>query len=73
MLPEATPSGASATSSSASSPKEREEVREHISIVCHELAELAYKHGLDSVAVACDVAREVAEGNVDAAQRQVDL
>jgi hypothetical protein len=50
----------------------REDVREYIGAMATELAELALYNGLDALAVACDVAREVAEGKVSSAGRRLD-
>jgi hypothetical protein len=50
-----------------------EDVREYIGAMAAGLAELAYASELESLAVACDVVREIAEGNVDAQARVVGL
>jgi hypothetical protein len=50
----------------------RREVGEFIRAMAVELAALAYLNNLDALAIACDVVREVAEGNVNSHQRHVD-
>ena len=50
-----------------------EEVRDYIADMAAELAELALASRLDSLAVACDVVREIAQGNVAAEARIVRL
>lgn len=49
-----------------------DDVRKYIAAMAGELAELAYRSGLDGLASACDVAREVAEGNVRSRTRHVE-
>jgi hypothetical protein len=44
-------------------------VRDYIAEMAAGLAELALASRLDSLAVACDVVREIAEGNVQAQAR----
>ncbi len=48
------------------------DVCEFIGAMAAELAELAYMSRLDTLAVACDVVREIAEGKVNSQSRQVD-
>jgi hypothetical protein len=50
-----------------------EEVRDYIADMAAGLAELALANRLDSLAVACDVVREIAQGNVAAEARLVKL
>jgi hypothetical protein len=50
-----------------------EEVRDYIAEMAASLAELALASRLDSLAVACDVVREIAQGNVTADARLVRL
>lgn len=50
-----------------------EDVRDYIAEMAAGLAELALASQLDSLAVACDVVREIAEGNVSAEARLVRL
>jgi hypothetical protein len=52
--------------------RERADVREYIGAMAAALAELAFHNGLDAVAVACDVAREIAEGKVSSDGRRLD-
>ena len=42
----------------------RQEACRYIETMAAEMAELAYSNNLDAVAVACDVVREIAAGNV---------
>jgi hypothetical protein len=42
----------------------QDEIRDHIGAVAAELAQLANSNKLDALAVACDVVREIAAGNV---------
>lgn len=48
------------------------DVREYIGAMAAQLAEMAFRSRLDSLAVACDVVREIAEGNVNSQTRQVE-
>jgi hypothetical protein len=48
------------------------EVGEYIREMAAELAELAYQNHLNALAVACDVVREIAAGNVNSHERHVD-
>jgi len=50
-----------------------EDVRDYIRDMAAGLAELAYASRLDALAVACDVVREIAEGNVTADTRLIRL
>ncbi len=49
------------------------EVREYIADMAAGLAELAYASRLEALAMACDVVREIAEGNMPADTRLVRL
>jgi hypothetical protein len=51
----------------------QQEVRDYVAAMAAELAELSVATGLDSLAVACDVVREIAEGNVNSQSRQVEF
>jgi hypothetical protein len=51
----------------------QKEVRDYVAAMAAELAELSVATGLDSLAVACDVVREIAEGNVNSQSRQVEF
>ena len=53
--------------------KSAEDVRDYIADMAAGLAELALANRLDSLAVACDVVREIAQGNVAAEARLVRL
>jgi hypothetical protein len=48
------------------------EVGKYIQEMAAELAELAYQNHLNALAVACDVVREIAAGNVNSHERHVD-
>lgn len=61
---EAKAQNAEAQDAKAQEAKAQEKVREYIATMAVELAELAYLSQLDALAVACDVVREIAEGNV---------
>jgi hypothetical protein len=50
-----------------------EDVRDYIRDMAAGLAELAYASRLDALAVACDVVREIAEGNVSTDTRLIRL
>lgn len=54
-------------------PQMAADVREYIGDMAAGLAELAYANRLDALAVACDVLREIAEGNVSVDTRLVRL
>jgi len=49
-----------------------EHVCDYIGTLAAELAELALHNRLDALAVACDVVREIADGNVKSHPRHVD-
>ena len=51
--------------------KSAEDAREYIADMAGSLAELALANHLDSLATACDVVREIAEGNVSAQARLI--
>ncbi|HZL32097.1 MAG TPA: hypothetical protein VFC54_13710 [Pseudolabrys sp.] len=46
-------------------------VRDYIGAMAAELAQLAYHNQLDALAVACDVVREIAVGNVSSPARHM--
>lgn len=46
-------------------------VRDYIGAMAAELAQLAYHNKLDALAVACDVVREIAVGNVSSPARHM--
>jgi hypothetical protein len=52
---------------------QQKEVRDYVAAMAAELAELAVGADLDSLAVACDVVREIAQGNVNSQSRQVEF
>jgi len=49
------------------------DVRDYIRDMAASLAEMAYASRLDALAVACDVVREIADGNVTAETRLIRL
>lgn len=49
----------------------RQEISDHIGQVAAGLAQLADLNKLDALAVACDVVREIAAGNVNSKARQI--
>lgn len=55
------------------SEQQQKEVRDYVAAMAAELAELAVGADLDSLAVACDVVREIAQGNVNSQSRQVEF
>jgi hypothetical protein len=55
------------------SARSEEDVREYIGAMAAGLAELAYASRLESLAVACDVVREIAEDANGAAARMLRL
>jgi hypothetical protein len=54
-------------------PELASDVRDYIRDMAASLAELAYASRLDALAVACDVVREIADGNVTAETRLIRL
>lgn len=54
-------------------PQMAADVREYIGDMAAGLAELAYANRLEAVAVACEMVREIAEGNVSIDTRLVRL
>jgi hypothetical protein len=54
-------------------PECADDVCDYIRDMAASLAEMAYASRLDALAVACDVVREIAEGNVSADTRLIRL
>jgi hypothetical protein len=51
---------------------DRQEICSYVGALADEMARLAYAHQLDALAVACDVVREIAAGNVSSKSRQIN-
>ena len=57
----------------AANATQQKEICDYVAATAAELAELSVASGLDSLAVACDVVREIAQGNVNSQSRQVEF